>query len=186
MPDQWVSLSCPNCGARLEVYDDMTRFACGFCRTEVIAERRGSTIMLKSLADVIQRVQAGTDKTAAELSLRRLPTDLAEAEAELKAVKAAHPKLPSTEAKDMGCVFGILLPGLIAVIAMKVPEGGMWPLLILAVIAAVWLTVHTFSSPPHPDVKGIMDKHRAVIKEAEQKVQSIKDRIENAKRIADG
>jgi hypothetical protein len=38
----------------------------------MVVERRGGTVMLKSLTEAIKRVQAGTDKTAAELALLRL------------------------------------------------------------------------------------------------------------------
>jgi hypothetical protein len=54
----------------------MTKFACGYCGAEQIVERRGGTVALKPIADAIARVQVGTDKTAAELALKRLPQEL--------------------------------------------------------------------------------------------------------------
>jgi hypothetical protein len=54
----------------------MNKFACGYCGTEQILERSGGTISLKSVTDAIAKVQTGTDKTAAELALYRLPYEL--------------------------------------------------------------------------------------------------------------
>jgi ribosomal protein S27E len=76
MADHFIKLNCANCGAKLDVYDDMDRFACGFCGTELIAQRRGGTIALKAVTEAIKRVQVGTDKTAAELALARLNEEL--------------------------------------------------------------------------------------------------------------
>jgi predicted RNA-binding Zn-ribbon protein involved in translation (DUF1610 family) len=73
---QTLTLSCVNCGGKLQVSLDMTRFACGYCGTEQIVKRKGGTVALKGLTEAINRVQAGTDKTAAELALNRLSADL--------------------------------------------------------------------------------------------------------------
>ena len=63
MPDKAVRLPCPSCGERLEVYDDMTVFACGNCGSEARVERRGGAVMLRSDPEVARSVQAGTDET---------------------------------------------------------------------------------------------------------------------------
>src|SRR5690242_9904664 len=76
MKENFVPLNCRNCGAKLDVFDDMDRFACGFCGTEMFVERRGGTVALKRVEAGIARVQAGTDRTAAELALVRLRQDL--------------------------------------------------------------------------------------------------------------
>ena len=64
MTDHFIKLKCENCGAELEVYDDMERFACGHCGTEIAVERRGGTVILNAAA--------GRDKPSAELALVRL------------------------------------------------------------------------------------------------------------------
>jgi ribosomal protein S27E len=83
MHDKFISLRCQNCGGKLDVYDDMERFACGHCGTEMIVQRRGGTIALKSVAEAIQKVQVGTDKTAAELAIARYDAELKQLEADL-------------------------------------------------------------------------------------------------------
>jgi hypothetical protein len=50
----------------------MENFACGYCGASQIVSRSGGTVSLRLLSEGIKRVQAGTDKTAAELALKRL------------------------------------------------------------------------------------------------------------------
>ena len=78
MADRFVTLRCQSCGARLEIHDDMSRLACGFCGTEMLVQRRGGTISLNTVEEAIQRVQTGTDRTAAELAIIRLENELQE------------------------------------------------------------------------------------------------------------
>ena len=54
----------------------METFACGYCGASQIVERHGGTVSLKLVNDAIQKVQQGTDKTAAELAIKRLTKDL--------------------------------------------------------------------------------------------------------------
>jgi hypothetical protein len=76
MADDFIPLRCPQCGAALQVYGDMERFACSYCHTETVVQRRGGTVMLRAVVDVIAKVQSGTDRTAAELALPRLEAEL--------------------------------------------------------------------------------------------------------------
>jgi DNA-directed RNA polymerase subunit RPC12/RpoP len=78
MPDHFINLSCANCGGKLEVYDTMDRFACAYCGTEMLVQRRGGTVALKVVAEAIQKVQKGVDKTAAELAIVRLEKERSE------------------------------------------------------------------------------------------------------------
>ena len=71
-----VSLSCASCGSNLEVTQEMDRFACGYCGVSQIVQRSGGTITLRRMTEAINLVQAGTDKTAAELALKRLSGEL--------------------------------------------------------------------------------------------------------------
>lgn len=66
----------------------MSTFACGYCGAGVAVQRRGGTISL-SLEDAVARVQVGTDKTAAELALKRLKEELAEAQTDRSDVEDA-------------------------------------------------------------------------------------------------
>jgi hypothetical protein len=77
MPTDFISLTCQSCGAKLDVYPDMERFACRNCGAEMIVQRRGGTVGLKSITKAIRGIQIGTDKTAAELALLRLQNEVA-------------------------------------------------------------------------------------------------------------
>jgi DNA-directed RNA polymerase subunit RPC12/RpoP len=97
MSESFVPLKCPSCGAKLEVYADMERFACGYCGNEVFVQRRGGTVVLKAVTDAIEKVQRGTDRTAQELKLARQTqelTDLLGARAALEVQRASQGAVP--------------------------------------------------------------------------------------------
>lgn len=73
---QIIKLNCQNCGSSLNISQDMENFACGHCGTAQIVERKGGIVQLRKVTDAIGKVQKGTDKTAAELALARLPYEL--------------------------------------------------------------------------------------------------------------
>lgn len=77
-----LTLKCPSCGADLEITSDMTSFACGYCGTQQMVQRRGGSVSLKLIGDAIARVQLGTDRTASELAIRRIREELTTVEAE--------------------------------------------------------------------------------------------------------
>jgi ribosomal protein S27E len=108
--DRFIPLNCQSCGAKLEVYDDMTRFACGYCGVELLVERRGGTVVLKAVTEAIQKVQIGTDKTAAELALPRLERELLE----LQASRSKY--VDSTKGCVMGCGGLLAFAALLAIV----------------------------------------------------------------------
>ena len=71
-----IEMKCPSCGGSLEISSGMDRFACGYCGASLAAVRQGGTVSLGFVSDAIAKVQIGTDRTAAELSLRRLSEEL--------------------------------------------------------------------------------------------------------------
>jgi hypothetical protein len=70
-----IHLTCLICGATLEVPADQGRVVCGYCGSFLEIDRRGETVALR-LFDVVARMQAGTERTAAELALVRLKNEL--------------------------------------------------------------------------------------------------------------
>lgn len=77
MPD-FVLLTCPSCGSKLQITDDIDRFACNYCGNELIVKRGGGITSLKPVIDSIKNVQKGVDKTASELAIKRLEKEIAE------------------------------------------------------------------------------------------------------------
>lgn len=94
MTEKFVALKCQSCGGSLEVYDDVDRFACGYCRTEMIVQRRGGTVTLKAVTEAIHRVQIGTDKTAAELAIPRIQEEMRKCAEHRNFIMAASLNLP--------------------------------------------------------------------------------------------
>jgi len=74
--DGTVPLKCSSCGAALQIAPDVEGFSCSYCGGQQIVLRRGGTIALKLVGESVARVQRGTDRTAAELAVRRLKDDL--------------------------------------------------------------------------------------------------------------
>lgn len=82
-----LTLKCPSCGAALDITLDMERFACGYCGTEQVVQRQGGTVALTLVTEAISRVQVGTDRTAAELALRRINDEMAALDAEVQQIR---------------------------------------------------------------------------------------------------
>lgn len=128
----FVLLTCPNCGGKLEIYDDTDRFACSFCGGEMLVQRRGGAVSLKTIESAIRRVQAGTDKTAAELALPRLQAEIQR----WTQVEAAMMSEPLSIPPPISAVNRLLFLG-VAIIA----AASMW------VLVAEWATVWSLHEP---------------------------------------
>ena len=73
----YVTLSCPSCGGRLDITADVERFACAHCGNEHVVRRGGGIVSLAPVVAGLNRVQAGVDKTASELAIVRLQQEIA-------------------------------------------------------------------------------------------------------------
>lgn len=74
---KFLEMKCASCGASLQIGPDIDHFSCAYCGTALVVRRSGGAIVLR-LVDAIKNVQSGTDRTAAELALVRLKSELAE------------------------------------------------------------------------------------------------------------
>ena len=72
-----VRLTCNGCGADLDISEDIDRFACSYCGTQHLVERKGGIVTLKSLLDKVGKVHLETTKAAAELAIVRLEKEIA-------------------------------------------------------------------------------------------------------------
>jgi len=106
-----IKLTCPACGAKLELTEDIERFACSYCGNEHIVIRRGGLVTLKPVVEQLEGVRVATDKTASELALVRLEKEIEEAKGRLD-------KLQSPRAL-LGCAgLGLLM------LLVSIPEIG--------------------------------------------------------------
>lgn len=71
-----IKLACPSCGAKLELTEDVERFACSHCGNEHIVVRRGGIVSLKPVLEALEQVEAGTDRAASELAMARLEKEI--------------------------------------------------------------------------------------------------------------
>jgi DNA-directed RNA polymerase subunit RPC12/RpoP len=76
----FLSLSCPSCGGKLQITSDIERFACSYCGTEQIVKRGGGIISLTPVIDGLKNIKVGVDKTSSELALIRLNREILELE----------------------------------------------------------------------------------------------------------
>jgi hypothetical protein len=88
----FITLSCPNCGGKLQVTAEMDRFACPYCGHEHIVRRAGGTVSLEPVltklnqisADIngmgggISHMTAVAEKQAAEAAIKRLKEEIEE------------------------------------------------------------------------------------------------------------
>jgi hypothetical protein len=85
----FVTLSCPNCGGKLEITPDIDRFACAYCGQEQIVNRGHGVVSLKPVIDNLEAVQQAVNlnahfssRAADELALQRLEKEIAAANAQ--------------------------------------------------------------------------------------------------------
>ena len=72
----FISLSCPSCGSRLQITNQTEQFVCASCGNEYLVNRKGGIVSLEPVVEGIKRVQVGVDKTASELAISRLEKEI--------------------------------------------------------------------------------------------------------------
>jgi len=74
--EKFLTLTCPSCGGKLQITQDVDRFACSYCGVEHIVKRGGGIVSIAPVIESLKRVQEGTDKTASELAIVRLQKEI--------------------------------------------------------------------------------------------------------------
>ena len=72
-----LSLTCPSCGGRLQITEDLERFACAHCGNEHLVRRGGGVVSLVPVVQELRSIKSGVDRTAAELAIIRLKEEIA-------------------------------------------------------------------------------------------------------------
>ena len=75
MPD-FITLSCPSCGGKLKITEDIERFACAHCCTEHVVKRGEGIVSLFPVIEEVKGVRRATDLTAAELAIARIQREI--------------------------------------------------------------------------------------------------------------
>ena len=74
----FVTLTCPTCGGKLQITPDLDRFACVHCGNEHLVKRTHGVVVIQPLAESLTGLRHATDRTASEMALRRLADELAD------------------------------------------------------------------------------------------------------------
>lgn len=172
MDPRIIKLACPHCGAALEIQPDQPeQFACGYCGAAVLVQRRGGTVALREIAAGIERVRESSDKTAAELAIRRYREELDTVIAKRDALQK------STSASQTGCALGGGCCGLLIVaIAIGAGASALGVVFILAI----------------PSILLVLALDRMAKSAAQQleplnrTAQELQSRLAEKKQIADG
>ncbi len=82
----FVTLTCPSCGGKLQIGDDVDRFACSHCGSEHLVRRGGGIVSLAPVVGELKGVRAGVDNVASELAINRLKGDIANLEQQVAQV----------------------------------------------------------------------------------------------------
>jgi ribosomal protein S27AE len=84
---KFVTLSCPTCGGKLEITEDIDRFACGHCGNEHIVKRLGAIVSIEPVVAELRKIGYGTDRTASELAINRLSKEISSIKANIQLLK---------------------------------------------------------------------------------------------------
>jgi hypothetical protein len=86
MPDS-ITLTCISCGIKLEIPNDIERFACGNCGVEQIVKRTGSIVSLAPVSEGLTQIRVGVDKTASELAIQRLKDEIRNLDSQIRSIR---------------------------------------------------------------------------------------------------
>jgi predicted RNA-binding Zn-ribbon protein involved in translation (DUF1610 family) len=83
-----VTLTCPSCGGKLQITNDIERFSCGHCGNEHMVRRNGNAISLAPVIEGLKGVKVGVDKTVSELAIKRLSEEIDNLEKEISEINS--------------------------------------------------------------------------------------------------
>ncbi|MFZ1699933.1 MAG: hypothetical protein WBO10_00500 [Pyrinomonadaceae bacterium] len=130
------------------------------------------------VTEAIRRVQVGTDKTAAELALKRLGNELGQVEEEYYSVVAEKTKQKESNTKVFGLIW---LVGVVFCVAFLM-QGGLG--IVLAVIGFIGGTFGVFYYGSQQE-SSITSKFADAEKDLLSKRNRIRTRIEENRRLVD-
>ncbi len=93
---------------KLQITQDVNRFACSHCGQEHIVKRSGGIVSLSPVVDAINRVEAGVDRTAAELAIARIEREMVGLQINRSNLLQAHPRKALPRKTKYSFVFAIL------------------------------------------------------------------------------
>lgn len=71
-----IKISCPACGSTSSRKEGLSDFVCHYCGTQFRVEHKNGGISLSPILETMQTLQTGMDRTAAELTVKRLKEEI--------------------------------------------------------------------------------------------------------------
>lgn len=171
MPD-FLILSCPSCGHKLQITDDMDRFACAVCGNEHIVNRSDDIVTLIPVVDGIKKVQAEVDKAGSDLASARLQTEIEDLKRKAQAIHTS---------KSVG-ERGILVAGLFIILAIILLYFDSTRVVGLFIIVATIL-IYIFLQLETTEEKEIDNELKNFINELEMKEKELQENRQTISKI---
>lgn len=150
-----IKLTCHSCGGKLEITDDIERFACGHCGTEWLVNRSGGIVSLKAVEKQLGDIKKHTSQTADSTQYIALDAKIKDLEKEIASVHNTMCSLGQSS-NNTGCL-GIFffIPGIgliicsIVLFIINAPPELVLPLGGLGVIITFigWLVLKCSNNP---------------------------------------
>lgn len=131
-------LTCSLCGGMLKASSDAGRFVCSSCGSEVSTGKQS----FQPVVEAVEKVQTATDKTAAELALKRLQRELQTLMAHRQGLESEYDSRVSSiksSAPMYAVVFGVVLVllGLLVSVLTENPKHAQFGFLISVALSGV-------------------------------------------------
>lgn len=138
---EFINLTCPTCGGKLQITDNTERFSCGYCGIEHIVKRSGGIVTIEPVVQELREVKKGVDKTASELAIVRIKEEIKklyeEQEREIRRCESSSQsitnELSGQKKGTLGLSIGIIFLALSIIFSWPLydsTDGGVWILII--------------------------------------------------------
>ncbi|NMC86137.1 MAG: zinc-ribbon domain-containing protein [Anaerolineaceae bacterium] len=166
----FITLSCPNCGGKLQITPDIERFACQYCGYEHIVRRNGGIVSLEPVVRVMQnidaninlvgvgvnRLGASSEKQIAEQTIARLKTEIAELNKQTGSYY---------DAAQIAMILGGILAfgGILLIVLAIMNAWSAWVYLVGLVLGGfgVVLFVSVIKEPPHIKAQHELERQKS-------------------------
>ena len=160
----FITLSCPNCGGKLNITADIERFACQYCGHEHIVRRSSGMVSLEPVVQVMKSIDSNinlvgvgvnklgfsSEKQVAEQTITRLKGEIANINTEIGQYDTST-----------GCGVSIAVSmglGFLALLITAIAKGwSFWLILLFIGLVGLMVWVLISASKPDPKVKTLKE-----------------------------
>jgi hypothetical protein len=161
----FITLSCPSCGGKLNITSDIDRFACQFCGHEHIVRRSGGMVSLEPVMQVMKSIDTNinlvgvgvnklgfsSEKQVAEQTITRLKGEIANISSEIGQYDNS-----SGCGTAAGTMMGI---GFFALLILAIAKGwSFWLILLFLGLIGLMVYVIVLALKPDPKLKALKEE----------------------------